>query len=170
MEHMKLGVERGFKFITEFSKMTSDEVWLRPVKEQVDGEVEYYKEQLQLIREDIENYGSDTPLIVEGAAILPEFMEDMNIANHRVIYIVPTAEFQLEHYKKREWVKDVLMDCSNPEKAFENWMNRDIEYAKRVLGLAKKYNRNHILVDGKESLEENFQRVEGYFQLDAVKE
>ena len=41
-------------------------------------------------------------------------------------------------YSKREWVKHYSSGCSEPIKAFENWMERDIKYAeivKQLFGL-----------------------------------
>lgn len=47
--------------------------------------------------------------------------------------MVPTEAFQIYHYSKREWVPYVLAECSDPEKAFQNWMERDILFAKEVM-------------------------------------
>ena len=165
MRHMEQGVEEQLPTITAFAKMNCDEIWLREVKEQLEAEIEYYKEQFKFILEDIAKYDLNKPLIVEGAALLPECINDLGVPKKNVVYIVPTPEFQLEHYKKREWVSDVLRDCSDPKKAFENWMNRDIAYAERIVKIAKVDGNNLIIVDGEKSIEDNQEIVEAYFKL-----
>ena len=79
--------------------------------------------------------------------------------------MVPTGDFQLENYKKREWVHDYLKPCSNPDLAFENWMARDIRFAERMLEKAKAYDMNYIVVDGSKSIEENYKEVLKAFDL-----
>ena len=59
-------------------------------------------------------------------------MKMCNIDIKHYFNITPTPEFQISHYKERSWVSDVLEGCSNKEKAFKKWMNRDILFADEV--------------------------------------
>ena len=47
-------------------------------------------------------------IITEGAAYLPELMRKLNISNNRYISITPTRDFQISHYKKREWISCLI--------------------------------------------------------------
>lgn len=89
----------------------------------------------------------------------------MEIKNDRAVFIVPTAEFQLKHYKERNFIPYVLDGCKDKKKAFENWMQRDIEFAKEVAKQARLNKRNLIVTDGNNSLKENFYVVEKLFKL-----
>lgn len=53
------------------------------------------------------------------------------------MWIVPTPEFQVRHYSKREWIHDILNQYDNPELAFSNWMDRDIGFAQKISGNAE---------------------------------
>ncbi len=71
---------------------------------------------------------TDADLIVtEGAAYTPQVMGQYGADDY--ISIVPTPAFQISHYREREWVPYILRDCTDREKAFDNWMKRDILFA-----------------------------------------
>ena len=163
--HLKIGAMRKLPVMSKVSRMTWDEIWMRPIDIQVKEEFEYYREELTLILEDLNKYPKDRNIIVEGAAILPEFIEAMKISDERVVFIIPTSEFQLEHYKKREWIHYLLKDCKDPEKAFENWMERDVRFANEITEMTWLYGKNLIVTDGSKSIKENFNTVEKFFEL-----
>jgi hypothetical protein len=79
--------------------------------------------------------------------------------------MVPSSSFQLEHYKKRDWVNDYLISCSDPKQAFDNWMYRDIHFSKIVRNEAMKNQMNLIVVDGSKSIKENFDFIVEKFNL-----
>ena len=136
-----------------------DEIWLeRGIHEQVEDEIEFFKASFVVIKKDIEDFVGNN-LVVEGAAITPEFILANNININNYICIVPTKEFQLEKYMKRDWVNGYLKPCSNPKLAFENWMKRDILFAQIVLEKAKENNMNFIVVDGSKSIKENYELI-----------
>lgn len=164
-EHFKIGKERNFPIMSKLSNMTCDEIWMRPIDIQVYEEFEYYKEELVLILEELSKYSKYKKILVEGTAILPEFIEERKIEKNKVVFIVPTAEFQLKHYKEREFIPYVLRGCKNQEKAFENWMDRDIKFALDVANKARKNKMNLIVNDGNKSVEKNLNIVEEFFEL-----
>lgn len=133
--------------------------------EQVEDEITFYKEAFAIISNDIIKDYENREVIVEGAAILPELIKENHIHVKNYVCMVPTEDFQLENYKKREWVHDYLKPCSNPDLAFENWMARDIRFAARILEEAKAYDMNYIVVDGSKSIEENYKEVLKAFDL-----
>ena len=67
-----------------------------------------------------------------GAAYLPKLMKNSGVLENRYIAITPREDFQIEHYRQREWVPFVLEGCSDKDRAFSNWMKRDILFAKEV--------------------------------------
>lgn len=164
-KHIKIGAKRKYPIMNKICKMNCDEIWMRSIDIQVYEEFEYYKEEFNLILEELEKYSVEKKILVEGTAILPEIIESINIKKNRVVFIVPSADFQLEHYKKREFIPYVLEGCRNKERAFENWMQRDIKFAEEVARQAKLNKKNFIVTDGNNSLKDNFKMVEKYFEL-----
>lgn len=163
--YTEIGIENGVEIMKKFKCMNLDETWLRDVKEQVEDEVEFYREVLKIIVGDLEKNYKGKSVLVEGAVILPEFIKNNGIDNSNYICMVPTKEFQIDKYSKREWVKYYLQGCSDTKKAFENWMERDVMYAKIVKRDADNYGMNVIVVDDSKSIDENYLVVKQLFAL-----
>ena len=79
--------------------------------------------------------------------------------------IIPTPEFQISHYKEREYVPYVLEGCSDKQKAFGNWMQRDILFAEYVRSECEKNDIPCIINDGLISKDEMFEKVKKLFGL-----
>ena len=150
---------------TRLVNATSEEIWMRPVPQQIDEELEIYREEFPFIIRDLEKLAASGPVIAEGAALLPSLVATLGIASHRAIWIVPTEEFQRHHYGQRDWRHDVVKDCSDPDQAWENWMARDAGFARQVTREAHKHGFALITVDGSASIETNLSIVERHFEL-----
>src|SRR5665647_1514382 len=140
----------------KYKSRSIDEIWLRDINELVEDEFEFYRQALITIVTDLEKNYKGKKVLVEGAAILPEFIKNKGIDYNNYVCIIPTKKFQVDQYSKREWVEYYLSDCSEPGKAFGNWMERDAKYAEIVSQNAKNFGMNVIVVDGSKSIEENY--------------
>jgi hypothetical protein len=118
-----------------------------------------------MIVQDLLMYDSGKPFLIEGAALLPESIHNENVNPKRVLYLVPTKEFQIHHYKQRGFIHHILKDCADPEKAFENWMMRDHLFGKEIQQQAEAYGFGSILVDGKRGIKSQFKIVMEYYGL-----
>jgi hypothetical protein len=146
-------------------KANSEEIWMRSVPQQIDEELEIYREEFPFIVRDLKNLARSGPVIAEGAALLPSLVATLGIASSRTIWIVPTEAFQRHHYGQRDWRHDVVKDCSDPEQAWENWMARDAGFARRVAREADDHGFALITVDGSVSIGTNLAIVEHHFEL-----
>ncbi len=146
-------------------QMSPDEIWLRPVQQQVDEEIELYREEFPMILEDLLSLPSDRPLIAEGAALMPELLHPLGIAAHRMLWMVPTEAFQRHHYGQRAWRHDVLRECSDPGRGWENWMHRDAGFAREIARQASERDCRLITVDGSRSLSETHADVTVWLDL-----
>ena len=87
-------------------------------------------------------------------------------APHRTIWMVPTEAFQRTHYPLRgAWIQEPLRDCRDPEQAFQNWMDRDVAFARQVAAEAAARGRRVLTVDGSQSIADNAAIVERHFRL-----
>lgn len=152
-----------------------DQRWLKPVDALVDDAIGCYRDHFKLIQDDFislhENYKNadrtDTPAILaEGTALLPESVAQCRVLPSKAIWMIPTPAFQLEHYRRRPWVKEMLADCTDAATAFDNWMARDIKFAQWVSEDAVKLGYDVLWVDGVQSIEENAVRVADHFGLE----
>ncbi|MBM7692837.1 hypothetical protein JOC77_002268 [Peribacillus deserti] len=89
----------------------------------------------------------------------------MRVKPDQAIWMIPSPDFQIEHYSKREWIHSILNQYKEPETAFSNWMLRDIKFAEKIskdadaLGLLTKK------VDGRRSISQNYEELKNKFKL-----
>lgn len=131
--------------------LTSDEIWLTPVLDQVARVIAIYREEFPLLLADLAVAPTERPILLEGAALLPELVAPLATAEHAA-WLVPTPTFQQHHYAQRPWIRDVLKGCSDPAQAFANWMQRDISFAQYVITTAQQHGLPLLQVDGSQSL------------------
>ncbi len=163
-KYLKMGASKGYEICKKQDSLRADEIWMREPVLQCQEELLYYKETFAFVLEDLMQI-KEKDIITEGAAYLPELMRKLNISNNRYISITPTRDFQISHYKKREWISFVLEGCSDKEKAFSNWMERDILFAKEVQKQCIKENYVSIINDGNIEVDEYVHRIAAHFGL-----
>ena len=142
-----------------------NERWMQPVDILLQDAIACYEEQLALIVEEISFRTKDKPLLIEGTALLPRQVVGLLPRRSNAIWIVPTAEFQKECYSRRDWAQAIIRQCSEPETAFENWMERDVRFARWVIEEVQALGLELLQVDGKRTIEENAMAVAERFEL-----
>lgn len=157
--YLEVASKRGKPVSSKMQKLNIDQTFLRPVDEQVQDELAFYAEVFEVILEDLDKLDVETDIVIEGAALLPSNIHKLGISDTNYICVVPTAEFQLNKYAEREWVSYYLSDSKDKDLAYDNWMKRDIEFAKIVLEDATNKGYSSILVDGSNSIEQNYAKV-----------
>lgn len=142
-----------------------DERWMRPPGDLLRNVIPCYGEHFALILNDILTTPGRKPLLVEGAALLPRHVAGLIPKRSRALWMIPSADFQREHYSKRQWERGAVEQCQSPEGAFENWMGRDARFAEWVEAEARALNLQVLKVGGSQSIEENAAAVAEHFQL-----
>ncbi|HUP27751.1 MAG TPA: hypothetical protein VM409_04895 [Chloroflexia bacterium] len=165
-EHLGRAVPDRHPLMSNAAKMTWDEVWMRPIDVLVERELEFYREEFELVIEDLLCMPRTTPIIAEGAALLPECVALLLSDLNQAIWVVPTEEFQLKEYSRREWVQTILSQCRDPQQAWQNWMGRDAGFARSVAQAAADRGFRVIEVDGSRSIEEHAKMVAAHFGLE----
>lgn len=155
------GAAAGLPVCQRILRMSADETWLRPPLVQCQEELDYYREIAPFVSAKLAEMSAPR-VIAEGAAFLPCLIEH---AAH-YIAITPSREFQISRYRERPWVPHVLRDCSDKERAFANWMERDALFAEEVRRQCAQLSLPHLLTDGSVPPEERLAQVAAHFQLD----
>lgn len=101
----------------------------------------------------------DKTLLLEGAGLLPHLVKSLDGPALSYLCLTPTADFQKKHYEQREWVPYILEGTSNPEQAFENWMQRDILFAQMFRKEAIRLGYPSLMTDGSRSERETAKEV-----------
>ena len=165
LKHLKRAQKDNHPVMTKFKEMSWDQIWMRDPQLQAEEEFEYYRERFEFILNDLKKYSKDDKLIVESAALLPELLNQLNLFNNQIIYMVPSKEFQVKYYSKRTFKDSILKKCKQPKKAFKNWMERDHLFARKVKAQAEQLGFKVLEVDGSHTVEENLKTVENHFGL-----
>ena len=134
----------------------------------VEDAIACYREHFALIREDILSMPRRKPLLVEGTALLPRQVASMSPKKSHAVWVIPTADFQREYYPKREWARAIAEQCSDPEAAFHNWMERDVRFAEWVEAEVTALDLQLLKVDGSRTIEENAEAVAAHFPLSGI--
>lgn len=162
-EHMQQISPEEQPAMHRVSRLKMNEVfYTREVDEQLNTYLDCFKEDFAFVLRDLARMG-EKAVVVEGNQLLPSLVAPLLERNHKAIWIVPTEQFQWEHYSRREWIHDLLQETDNPEAAFRNWMRRDALFAGRVKEEAGGRELKVLEVDGSLSLEQNFAMLEKYF-------
>ena len=148
-----------------YATMRWDDIWMQPVAQQVDDEFAFYRERFTFILQDLAQMDPARPTLLEGAALLPALMRQCGVDPARVLYMVPTASFQLHHYGQRPWIHDILAQCDDPAQAFANWMARDQQFGREVLRQARACGFPTMVVDGGRSLDVTTAYIASIFGL-----
>ena len=127
---------------------SATERWLRPVDDLVKDAVACYREHLGWVLEDVSARTGVRPLLVEGTALLPTEVARVAPSRERALWLLAAPEFQRRHYRERAWAWDVVAPSDDPERAFENWMERDARFAVWVAAEVDALGLGRLTVDG----------------------
>lgn len=158
--------EDNKKVCKQISAYTPEQTWMRDPAVQNEEELDIYNEIFGYIMEELDKLGTDKPVITEGAAFLPDLIKQADIDKSHYICITPTRDFQISHYKERPWIHFVLEGCSDKQKAFDNWMERDVLFAEEVRRRCELLGYTSIVTDGKTDIDSVFAKVSSLFSLE----
>ena len=141
---------------------------MQPIDSMVKDAIAGYREHFDLVVQDISARTQDTVLLVEGTSLLPRQVADILTTPNHAIWVIPTAEFQREHYAARAWAREIVEQCDNPEAAFHNWMQRDIRFAEWIEAEVNTLDLRLLKFDGSQTIAESAAAVADHFQLRAI--
>jgi 2-phosphoglycerate kinase len=151
--------------LAEWCASSWDERWMQPPADLVRNVIACYGEHFALILKDVLAAAGRKLLLVEGAALLPGLVAGLLPERSHAIWMIPSADFQREHYSRRQWARGVVGQCKNPEAAFDNWMERDARFAEWVEAEASALNLRTLKVGAGRTIEDNASAVAAHFRL-----
>ncbi len=147
------------------SHITGDALWLRPLQEQIQTDVEGANQEFDLILEDVEYLLRDDPRpLVVDCYVYPLRILSLLPSKQHVFYLIATESFLLDQYRQRPWIHNVLAKTSDKEKAWDNWMKRDISAAQSLKKEAEDSGAPWLSVDGTRSIDETVGVILKHFQ------
>lgn len=162
-EHISKSDKVKHPIMNKIQKKCWNDLWMRSVDIQVNEEFDFYREEFDMLLNDLELSLRNKTVIVEGTALLPELLNNLKINKNKMVHIVPTKDFQVQYYSKRPWTSDILSECENPRLAFSNWMERDAKFSNIVFDNAIELGMQTFRVDGNYSIKDMVTKVEEHF-------
>lgn len=164
--YLDIGAKKGNKLLKAMKRRDREQTWLgNDIATMVQEEFGYYKYAQKIIDGDLKRQFGGKKVVVEGAAILPEYIKSKGVLEDRYVCMVPTRSFQNKAFENRPWLTRYLGGTTDPDKALSNWLERDAQFAQIVRDEAIENEQNLIIVDGNEPIEAIYAKVKQMFGL-----
>jgi hypothetical protein len=164
-DYIKAMAEAKHPLAEPIAGISMQDMWMRDPQIMFDEEWKIYEAMFPMAQRDIEKIGKGARILAEGAGFLPELMKKQGVDAAHYVCMAPTKDFQIEHYAKRPWIEHYLAGCSDPKKAFDNWMQRDVLFSEAVIAQAQTLSYETCIIDGKSGPEKVLDWVESVFRL-----
>ena len=162
--HAARATEHDHPEFYRVSRLSWDEIWMRPPEALLADEVAIYGSEFPMILDDLLALPDTRPIVAEGAALMPHLVAPLLSDPRQGVWIVPTEPFLREQYPRRgAWVQEILDRCSRPQEALANWLGRDAAFAAGVSEEAMRMGLRVIHVDGSRTVEDHAAQLETQF-------
>ncbi len=148
-----------------WQRQTWEQRWMQPVDQQLALVNQAYDETFQFCLEEIKSFPTSQPVLIEGNPLRPKNIKPYLFGPHHAIWLIARADDLVQFYRQRQWAQEIVNQCSNPKEAFDNWMQRDISFARQIKAECEVDNLTYIMSDPKQSLNEKADQVAAHFQL-----
>ena len=156
---MKLLAQEGNPLCQRMLRPWDDSTWTPDPRELCQEQEQLYASIFPMVWQELSALAQEKPVLAEGAGLMPSLVKATGGAE-RYLCMIPTWEFQWEHYSKRDWVTLFLQNCTQPNLAFRRWMERDFLFAKRRQEEAQALGYSVLLVDGALTPEQTLARAQ----------
>jgi len=141
-----------------------DEYWVTRSPDTMAQEtITSWKERFPLVMEDLQAMPKEPMIIAEGPGLFPGCVYRVLRSPRQAIWLVPTEAFKRALVKQRG-KPGVRAQTSDPERATENLIARDMLMTRLVCEEAQERGLKLCEVDGSQSLEEMVAVVEHHFE------
>jgi len=142
-----------------------EELLAPPVAQQVADLVGFYEDELEMVIEDLLELPQGTPMLVEGAGLLPAGLA-ARICLDRALWLISTAGLRHRlHPRRGPWVDTLLSQCRDPRRAQQRWLARDDGFAEHIADGARRVGGQVLLQEGRRSVEEIAEEVARFLFL-----
>jgi hypothetical protein len=112
------------------------ELFTPPASERAAELTAFYRDEFQMVLEDLAAFPGDVTILVEGAGIDPEALRQLGVPRHRALWLLVGDALRRRRYREHRGgsLEETLRDCPAPEAAFAIWMRRDALRRERLEG------------------------------------
>ena len=151
--------------LNRITGMCWNEILNMTINEYLEWSIGSYKEEFEMIVEDLHQLYDGVPILVEGVDILPELIESGIVDVGHAIWIVSDEGFYREKQMGRKELFERVNECLDPKQALENYFSYDLALGRYIKDNAKRHGFNVIEVKGESDLTNNVEAVRSHFRL-----
>jgi hypothetical protein len=165
--HLAMITPQAQPALHRWETRTWDQRWLQPLDQLLQDAIDSYTEHFYLLLPELLERTATGPLIVEGNPLLPSLIIPYLANPSHAIYLIAPPALLRRYYSQRDWAVTILKQCSDPEQAFKNWMERDIAFARHVEEQCRQYHLRCLMSDENLSIESKAITVADHFGLNS---
>ena len=125
---------------------------MQPIETLLENAIGCYREHFEMLLPAVMTVPKEQKTLVEGNPIFPDQCKRLGISPSHALWLIAEPDFLRQQYRQREWVPAVLAECHDPQKAFANWMERDILFGSWIRQECQKYGFSFFETSQKQSL------------------
>lgn len=163
LRHHEILAETSTKYL-HFLHAPLDERWIHQTPQSLfERTMESFNNRFPLVLQDYEQMEKDRPIIAEGFGFTPQLIAPHLPDIGHAIWLVPSKSFKIESMQRRN--KPSFRDqTSDPQKAYENLLNRDLIIADYYRQEVPKVGGRLVEVDESVDIDGMVALVEEYFK------
>ena len=127
---------------------------MRPVDDLLAEVFQCYRETFDLVLSEMLLNHADSHVLAGGNCLTPSTIAPILSDSSHALWMTSTESFQRTmHPHRGEWGQQILGQCSDPDQAMQNWMDRDVAFAARLVQEAQENGYKLLTVSGQRSIE-----------------
>ena len=141
--------------------------WMRDPSEQLVEMLQFYGDVFPFVMEDLEKEASSSaqPVVAEGIAFMPALLYSAGVPADSCLFVTCERALHDQRYAQRDWPSLMLEGCSDPQRAFTLWMQRDELFSATVRDACAKHGYSHVSVDADTDYDLLVKQVAALFNL-----
>ena len=155
----------GQPTLTQWQAQSWEQRWMQPIDDLLTFVLQAYDEALEFCLQEIKTIPDSQPTLIEGNPLRPGHVKALAASSHHAIWLIAEDHDLKHYYHQRSWAKEIVNTCSQPDQAFENWIQRDIHFAHQINQECVKENFIYLMSERNTTIMERARQVAAHFQL-----
>ena len=165
VKHIEKSNAQKHPNLNNIAKTSWNDILSMNVEEYIKWTTGSFREEFDMILEDLYQLPDDKPILVEGINLLPKLINE-EIANiNHAVWLVADEPFYIKHQMNRKELFERVNECSNQEQALQNYMSNDLAFGKYILNETKKLGLNVIKTNNESDIKKNIKLISRHFGL-----
>ena len=165
VKHIEKSNTQEHPNLNKIAKTSWNDILSMNIEEYLNWTTGSFREEFDMILEDLYQLPDDKPVLVEGINLLPNIIKEEIVNINHAVWLVADESFYIKHQMNRKELFERIKQCSNQEQALQNYMSNDLAFGKYILNETKRLGLNVIKTDNESDIKKNIELISRYFSL-----